>query len=342
MRITVHVILFAKPLFTSFSFVVDQDSLGSTSHVADANGQLLEWYRYDLYGKPKYYDASNSQLQSSNYQVKDLHGGARWIPELGLYDDRNRFMSPELGRFLQPDPIGFKGDASNLYRFCGNDWANRTDPTGLEANVTVEASHWSRFEAKLIDLATAKSWLWTGANPGSTVFFGHSVTQGQLANLAQQFSSAWTSGGNFSVGQTSATQNSPKSFEQSAHPALVKMLAEETHKPGVTQTGLITSGEPGRVGPTNERMEAADRFNLGGKRVARERLPAGPKGQESILVHYHHRIGENGRISGADETAIMKRTMYFTNSESAAKGEYFIYRKGNLKPEVHHSDDIIP
>jgi uncharacterized protein RhaS with RHS repeats len=41
-------------------------------------------------------------------------------------------MSPDLGRFLQPDPIGFKGDASNLYRYCGNDWANRSDPMGTE------------------------------------------------------------------------------------------------------------------------------------------------------------------------------------------------------------------
>ena len=42
-------------------------------------------------------------------------------------------MSPDLGRFLQPDPIGFKGDASNLYRYCENDWANKTDPMGLES-----------------------------------------------------------------------------------------------------------------------------------------------------------------------------------------------------------------
>jgi uncharacterized protein RhaS with RHS repeats len=40
-------------------------------------------------------------------------------------------MSPELGRFLQSDPIGFKGDASNLYRYCGNDPVDRTDPMGL-------------------------------------------------------------------------------------------------------------------------------------------------------------------------------------------------------------------
>jgi RHS repeat-associated protein len=110
-----------------------QDELGSTSHVASATGALLESYRYDLYGKPTYWTPLNTQLSTSNYSVRDLFTGQRWVPELGLYDDRNRFMSPDLGRFLQPDPIGFKGDGSNLYRYCGNDWANRSDPMGLQA-----------------------------------------------------------------------------------------------------------------------------------------------------------------------------------------------------------------
>jgi RHS repeat-associated protein len=109
-----------------------QDELGSTSHVASASGVLLEYYKYNLYGAPTYWNASG-QITASACNVQDLgNGGARWIPQLGLYDDRNRFMSPALGRFLQPDPIGFKGDASNLYRYCSNDWANRTDPTGLD------------------------------------------------------------------------------------------------------------------------------------------------------------------------------------------------------------------
>jgi RHS repeat-associated protein len=110
-----------------------QDELGSTSHIADASGALLEYYKYDLYGKPTYFDSTSQPLNSSTYGVMDLFTGQRWHSELGLYDDRNRFMSPDLGRFLQPDPIGFKGDASNLYRYCGNDWANRTDPMGTEA-----------------------------------------------------------------------------------------------------------------------------------------------------------------------------------------------------------------
>jgi RHS repeat-associated protein len=108
-----------------------QDELGSTSHIANSTGGLVESYQYNLYGKPKVYDASGQYQQNATPQAKDLgNGGARWIPELALYDDRNRFMSPDLGRFIQPDPIGFKGDASNLYRYCHNDWANKTDPMG--------------------------------------------------------------------------------------------------------------------------------------------------------------------------------------------------------------------
>ena len=109
-----------------------QDRLGTTTHIADASGALLESYRYDLYGTPSFYDSAGNPRspQASSYAVNDLYAGERWITELRLYDLRNRFMSPELGRFLQPDPIGFKGDASNLYRFCSNDPANKSDPTG--------------------------------------------------------------------------------------------------------------------------------------------------------------------------------------------------------------------
>jgi RHS repeat-associated protein len=108
-----------------------QDKLGSTTHVANASGALLESYRYDLYGTPTYFDSLNNQLSTTHYSVNDLYAGERWIPELRVYDLRNRFMSPELGRFLQPDPIGFKGDGSNLYRYCHNDPEDRIDPTGL-------------------------------------------------------------------------------------------------------------------------------------------------------------------------------------------------------------------
>jgi RHS repeat-associated protein len=109
-----------------------QDELGSTSHIASTSGALIESYQYAPYGKPLVFNAGGVYQPGATPQAQDLFTGQRWRSELGLYDNRNRFMSPDVGRFLQPDPIGFKGDASNLYRYCANDWANRTDPMGLD------------------------------------------------------------------------------------------------------------------------------------------------------------------------------------------------------------------
>jgi RHS repeat-associated protein len=123
-----------------------QDGIGSTSHLTDSNGVLKEWYRYDLQGNPFFYDANNNQRNpnQSSFGVRHLFTGQQWYKELGLYDLRNRFYSPDIGRFLQPDPIGFSGDSTNLYRYCGNNALTRSDPgglltylTGIEANMTV-------------------------------------------------------------------------------------------------------------------------------------------------------------------------------------------------------------
>jgi len=55
-----------------------------------------------------------------------------------LYDDRvgyvfyrARHYDPKLGRFLQPDPIGFAGGDTNLYSYVRNNPLNWTDPLGL-------------------------------------------------------------------------------------------------------------------------------------------------------------------------------------------------------------------
>jgi RHS repeat-associated protein len=107
-----------------------QDGTGSTSHLTNSSGQLLEWYRYDLQGTPFFYDANNNQRSASAYGVRHLFTGQQWYSGTGLYDLRNRFYSPDIGRFLQSDPIGF-GGGKNLYRYCGNNPVTRWDPSGL-------------------------------------------------------------------------------------------------------------------------------------------------------------------------------------------------------------------
>jgi RHS repeat-associated protein len=64
--------------------------------------------------------------------AKHLFQGQLWTQQTWLNDYRNRVELPTMGVFLQPDPIGFKGDAANLYRFCRNNPVNKTDPLGLD------------------------------------------------------------------------------------------------------------------------------------------------------------------------------------------------------------------
>src|ERR1043166_8027415 len=106
------------------------DASGSTTALADGTG-LLEWYRYDLDGTPMIYEPDGSSRTTSAYDIRHYFTGQLWYGDLGLYDLRNRFYSPDIGRFLQPDPIGFWGDRSNLYRYCRNNPINRSDPFGL-------------------------------------------------------------------------------------------------------------------------------------------------------------------------------------------------------------------
>jgi RHS repeat-associated protein len=97
-------------------------------------------------------DSSSGAITKTGYQVFGespstagtfRYTGARIDAETnGLHDFRARIYSPVLGRFLQPDPIGY-GGGTNLYAYVGNDPLNLTDPMGfwgfgLQASASVE------------------------------------------------------------------------------------------------------------------------------------------------------------------------------------------------------------
>jgi len=60
--------------------------------------------------------------------------GRRFDDETGLYYYRARMYHPELGRFIQPDPIGYLGGL-NLYAYVTNNPLNWIDPYGLESGL---------------------------------------------------------------------------------------------------------------------------------------------------------------------------------------------------------------
>ncbi len=55
--------------------------------------------------------------------------GQAWLNELSLYYYKSRMYSPKVGRFLQPDGIGYAG-GMNLYAYVDGDPVNLVDPTG--------------------------------------------------------------------------------------------------------------------------------------------------------------------------------------------------------------------
>jgi RHS repeat-associated protein len=57
------------------------------------------------------------------------YAGYRYDNETGLYYAKSRIYSPQLGRFLQTDTIGYAG-GRNLYGYVNNDPINGTDPLG--------------------------------------------------------------------------------------------------------------------------------------------------------------------------------------------------------------------
>lgn len=104
------------------------DQRGSIVLVTNNSGGVLQQNDYDAYGVP---DSGN--LGRFQYT------GQIWLDDAGLYHYKARAYHPELGRFLQTDPIGY-GDGLNMYAYVGGDPINFIDPSGMSSNPSTEMS----------------------------------------------------------------------------------------------------------------------------------------------------------------------------------------------------------
>ena len=115
---------------TPVDYYYHKDRLGSTVTVSDAQANIVEKYSYDAYGSVTIKDANDNVLSQSNINNRYLFTGREYDRETGLYYYRARMYSSRIGRFLQPDPIGYY-DSANLYQYCHNSPINYIDPMGL-------------------------------------------------------------------------------------------------------------------------------------------------------------------------------------------------------------------
>jgi RHS repeat-associated protein len=142
------------------------DEAGSVCALAHTGfvGAIAEQYRYDAWGRTTFMDSGFAGRPRSLYGLRFLFQGGEYSEATGLYRFGARWYSPDLGRWLSPDPIGLEGGL-NLYEFCGNNPVNFTDPSGLCASSKATGARDGEiFKARLRsfieaeEIAAARSW----------------------------------------------------------------------------------------------------------------------------------------------------------------------------------------
>jgi RHS repeat-associated protein len=99
------------------------DRLGSTLGLVDpASSALATRYGYDPYGVPTQSGAPSTNTQQYTGRDSDA--------ETGLHNNRLRYYSPALGRFISQDPADLGGGSTNLYEYAHTDPVNLSDPNG--------------------------------------------------------------------------------------------------------------------------------------------------------------------------------------------------------------------
>ena len=107
-----------RPLF---SFC---DANGNVTGLAETNGAVVARYDYDPYGNLM--AMSGDQAEANPFRFSSKH----WEEETGFYYYGYRFYSPEMGRWINRDPIEEEGGI-NLFSLCANNPINCVDSYGL-------------------------------------------------------------------------------------------------------------------------------------------------------------------------------------------------------------------
>jgi RHS repeat-associated protein len=106
---------------------------GATAYVTDHLGSVLNGA---VSGALQTFGAFGEELGNS-MQISETtdptaygYVGRQLDPESGTYYYRARVYNPSIGRWMQPDPIGFASNDTNLFRYVSNNPIVMLDPAG--------------------------------------------------------------------------------------------------------------------------------------------------------------------------------------------------------------------
>ena len=101
-----------------------QDRLGSVGDLVDNTGALIDHMAYSAFGKVV---SESSPATGDRFKYEGLEYDAA----TGLNFALHRVEDAATGRWLSQDPIGFRGEDVDIYRYVGNKPADSIDPGGL-------------------------------------------------------------------------------------------------------------------------------------------------------------------------------------------------------------------
>ena len=129
-------------------------------------------------------DISIDSEFSANLRQTINFTGRRYSVFTGQYNNRNRFYSPALGRFVSKDPLSFNG-GNNLYRYADNNPLKFTDPFGFLSECECESL---ANDISMLMRNFAKQWaMFSSYKTGMTYkSFGFSTMSTAVGQLNQQ------------------------------------------------------------------------------------------------------------------------------------------------------------
>ncbi len=119
-----------------------QDANFNVTAVTDDTGAVVERYAYTPYGEVTVLDDDFSADSDGKSDISNehLYTGRRRDPETGLQLNRNRFYAAGLGRWVNRDPIGYRG-GPNLYEYVNGMPLDGLDPSGFIGAVDCAWEH---------------------------------------------------------------------------------------------------------------------------------------------------------------------------------------------------------